>query len=136
MFSTFLTKTRLKRLSVLDREIRYILGLFETFGTFSYFWGRFETFGTFLRLLGKLYCDVKSHVMLKVTLSKVPRRTTPTTIFKLVGPCEILSRSKTFATFDLRTCVEMIVQNSNSYKILYANLCYLNTLVRTTLEFT
>ena len=26
-------KTRLKRLSVHDREIRYILGLFETFGT-------------------------------------------------------------------------------------------------------
>ena len=53
-------KTRLKRLSVLDREIRYILGLFETFetvGTVWHFWyclrllGLFETYWDLLRLL-------------------------------------------------------------------------------------
>ena len=111
--------------------------ILDTFWDFLRRLGLFHTFGDVLKLLGLFWDFWENCTMtLKVTLSKVPRRTTPTTIFKLVGPCEILSRSKTFATFDLRTCVEMIVQNSNSYKILYANLCYLNTLVRTTLEFT
>ena len=46
----------------------------------------------------KLYCDIKNHVtlkvtvMLKVTLSKVLR--SPTRIFQLVGPCEILSHGQ------------------------------------------
>ena len=43
LFETFEEVTRLKRLSVLDREIRYI---FEIFGTVIDVWD-------FLRLLGK-----------------------------------------------------------------------------------
>ena len=47
-------KTRLKRLSVHDREIRYILGLFETFGTVWDFLRLFDAFGTFWNFLGLL----------------------------------------------------------------------------------
>ena len=68
----------------------------------------FKTFGDFLRLRGllgtffetkistvtsKVTVTLDVTVTLKVTLSKV-LRSSRTTIFKLVGPCEILSRSK------------------------------------------
>ena len=45
----------------------------------------------------KVIVTLKVNVTLKVTLSKVPRRAR-TTIFKLVGPCKILSRSKIILT--------------------------------------
>ena len=62
--------TRLKRLSVLDREIRYILGLFQTFQTFWDFrdflrpLGLFETFSDFFRLWSLLGTFLKVKLVL------------------------------------------------------------------------